>query len=266
MERESDADDEERQQGPHVGRAQPAAHPPDEDEENGREDARGRLGEQGEGEGCQRRGVEQGRPFERRGGFRTPPPLLRHLPGLSRGESVSPREPGVRREEDQNEGESVLALRHPGHGLHADGVQRESRRGEPGGGEGEAPKKSPEKERGGAVEQDVDEVIPERVKAPEPLLDPVGREDERVVLLVGRRVGPDPRQPRQAVQRRVLGDVGGVVPDEPGTENRQVRGDERDENRCGQDRADLLLHVADSRPCAGNPLTGSGARAAVSTA
>ena len=87
-------------------------------------------------------------------------------------------------------------------------MKRERRRGDPGAPQAEPDEEPPEEQRRSGVEEDVYEVIPERAKAPEALLDPVGREDERVVLLVRPRLGPDPREPRGSVEGRVLGDVG----------------------------------------------------------
>ncbi len=263
----SHADEEERQERPRVPPADPAVPPPDDDEEDGGKDARGRLGEEGQREGDEACSEEEGRPLMERGPperrpllFRLPFPRCRRSRGRLRGRflrlaGVSPGEERVGCEEREDEGEGVLPLRDPGDGLHADGVQREGRGGKPGAGEGEAPEEPPEKQRTDPMEEDVDDVVSEGVEPPDSLLDPVGREDERVVLLVRPRVGPDPREAPGTVQRPVLGDVGRVVPDEPGCEDRQVGGDDREEERGSEGRAGFLLHVSNSAPRAGCPHT-----------
>ena len=169
---------------PHVGPAQPAPLPPQDDEEHGGENARRRLREEGEREEHERRGAERARAAGCDGAAGSPfasrfTPRRRRAPRRRRQDS------GVRGEQRQNERQRVLSLGHPGDRLHAHGVQREGRRGEPRAGQPEAAQEPPEEQRGGGVEQDVDEVVAERVQPPEALLDPERREDERVVLLVG---------------------------------------------------------------------------------
>ena len=149
----------------------------------------------------------------------------------------------MRRQEREDERERVLPLGHPRDRLDADGMERERGRGEPRARERQPTQEAPEEERCARMEEDVDEVVAEGVEPPEELLDPERREDERVVLLVRVRVGPDRREPREAVERLVLGDVGRVVPDEAGAEGRDVGHDDRGHEEEAQGRRGLPLHA-----------------------
>jgi hypothetical protein len=82
------------------------------------------------------------------------------------------------------------------------------------------------------VLQDVDEVIAGHGVAPEPVLDPEGRVQERVVLLGGAEVRPDPREPAQRTKIRPR-QVRVVVP----LELARGRGQVGEEDR-GQESAD----------------------------
>src|SRR5207302_9830305 len=90
----------------------------------------------------------------------------------------------------------------------------------------------PDEDRVGGVQEHVDEVVAEGVETPEMVIQPEAREGERVVLRDGARFEPDAPEPVEAPQRRVGGDVGIVVPDEPGAEGGKVRRD--DEESEGQ--------------------------------
>jgi hypothetical protein len=147
----------------------------------------------------------------------------------------------VDREERKEERERVLALGDPGDGLDAQGVQGEQGGGEPRARQAEADEEPPQEQGRARMEEDVDEVIAERLQGPEVLLDPERGEDHRVVLLVGLRLGPDEPQPFNPVESPVLREVGVVVPDEAGLEGRQIRGDDR--RHEGQSEQPLRPHM-----------------------
>ncbi len=223
VERERRADGEERDERPDVGRGDPPLPPPEQNEKDGRDDARGRLGEEGEREGGERSGVERRRAAVPRD-LDPRLPLLRRL-GRGRAR-VAGGEKGVHREKREKERQRVLPLGDPGDRFHAHRMEGEEGCREPGCREAESTQKRPEKQSRTGVEEDVDEVVPERTQAPEVLLEPERREDERVVLLARLRLGPDQGERVRPVERRVLGQVGVVVPDETRLKRRQVGRDD----------------------------------------
>jgi len=70
-------------------------------------------------------------------------------------------------------------------------MHREDRGTEPGDWHGEEPQQPPEEHTAGGMQEHVHGVIAGRGQAPELVLEPVGRVDERVVLRRGPRFQPD---------------------------------------------------------------------------
>ena len=100
-------------------------------------------------------------------------------------------------------------------------MKRERGGREPRAAQPQAREQPPEQERRAGVQQHVDEVVSERVEAPEAFLDPERREHHGVELLVRPGLRPDEAEAVEAVQRAVRGEIGVVVPDEARGERRQ---------------------------------------------
>ncbi len=86
------------------------------------------------------------------------------------------------------------------------------------------------------MKREIDQVIAERVEAPELILAPERREDRRGVHGGGPELEPDVEQTRGALEMRVSGHVAVVVPDVAGVHARSVSGQgEGDEDERRQD-------------------------------
>ncbi len=138
---------------------------------------------------------------------------------------------GEHRGGEEHSRQRVLQLGDPGDRLDVDGVQGEHGRGQQRPLDLQRPEDREEQQRRGEVERDVDEVVPERVVAPEPVLDPEGGVGERVVLLGRPELEPDSPEPVERLQLRTR-HVRGVVPEPlavPGRSIREERHDQQDQ-------------------------------------
>ena len=155
-----------------------------------------------------------------------------------------------RRRQVEDQRQRVLLLRDPGDRLHADRVDGKKQPGNAGPRDIEAPEDQYQQACRGGVLQNIGEMIAERCVAPQPVLDPERGVKQRVVLLGGMGVGPDPPQSRAGLQLGP-GDMGAVIPDQPSVEGRPVacKRQPQDQRRsppiagaCGWRRA-LALHL-----------------------
>ena len=220
VQRERRSDQEERRQRPDVDPPDAAVLPPRDHQQHRRQQARRRLGEQREREG------REGRDVDRTG----PSPPRRRLAAAAGLAPLALGEAGIavgqkreHRGQRQHHRQRVLALGHPRNRLDAHRVKRKQRGRRPRPGKPEAAQQRGEQQRRRRMKQHVHEVEAERMQPPQLLLQPEGGEDERVVLLVGLRLGPDELEGIRPVEHPVLGQVGVVVPHEAGPECRQVR-------------------------------------------
>jgi len=94
-----------------------------------------------------------------------------------------------------------------------DRVEGEDQSGEPGAPQPQLAENEPQEQGVASVEQHVVQVVPEWRQAPQLILDPEGRVDQRVVLRNGPDLAPDPSQSRNRPQGQVVGHVIVVVPD-----------------------------------------------------
>jgi hypothetical protein len=72
------------------------------------------------------------------------------------------------------------------------------------------------------VQEQIRNVISDRLQAPQVIFDPEAAVNERVILRCGTRIEPDFRKAPRGRQRRILGDVRVVVPDKPGAKRGQI--------------------------------------------
>ena len=107
-------------------------------------------------------------------------------------------------------------------------MQREHERGEPCARHGKPSQNQPDQPRGARVQNDVHQVVAERVIAPEPVEDPERRVSDRVVLLCGADLEPDAPQAVQRSQIRSR-DVRVVVPEQSAVPRWRVGDERRDE-------------------------------------
>ena len=149
------------------------------------------------------------------------------------------------REQCEERRQDVLALRHPDHRLYLQGMQPKQgschtchpRRGAEHQGERKDQRRVP------GVQQHVRSVVGGRRLAPEPILDPVGGEDERVIREVLRHFGrrPDLLQAGRGPNGVVADYVDVIVPvDEAVAQCRHVRrGDSSSKRERSQQRAQV---------------------------
>ena len=138
-----------------------------------------------------------------------PPPPARVL-------EADPRE---QREEEEQSRLDVLQLRHPCDGLHMDGMQGEDRPGKPGAPDPELAQQ-PDQEQGvGGMEHNVELVIRNGIKAPEPALDPESRGRQGIVE---NSAAPERLQPSRLGHERVFAEVFVVIPEKVSSNRRQI--------------------------------------------
>jgi hypothetical protein len=101
-------------------------------------------------------------------------------------------------------------------------MQRKDRRRKPCAGDPQPLQQPPKKDRVHPVQQDIDKVIAQRRQAPERVLEPEGRIDEREIL--GGRIEGEPDAPQSigGGQQPVLGYINIVIPDVAGMPRRHV--------------------------------------------
>ena len=109
----------------------------------------------------------------------------------------------------------VLAFRDPGHGFHLHRVERKDRCGPPRPLDLQPPQHPPKQDRIQRMEQDVDEVIAERLQLPEVVFRPEAGKGQRIILEGGPWFGPDLSQAVDRSECLVLRDVVVIIPDEP---------------------------------------------------
>ena len=102
---------------------------------------------------------------------------------------------GERRGEIQHAGQRVLELGDPRDRLDVHGVEREQEPASTAPGTASRAQQEGQEKRRQRVETDIDEVIAERVLAPESMEQPERRVDDRVVLLRRADLEPDSAQP-----------------------------------------------------------------------
>ncbi len=136
------------------------------------------------------------------------PPIERHSPRLVELE-IGQHGPQV-----EHGREGVLLLRDPGHRFGLDRMQGEDGGRQIGPGNRQPPQDQGHQKGGRRVQQNIHQVIAERGVAPQPVLDPEGTVQHRVILQRGAHVEPDPPQsiPGSQVGQ---GDVLVVVPKNP---------------------------------------------------
>jgi hypothetical protein len=133
--------------------------------------------------------------------------------------------------EIENGRKGVFLLRDPGHGLNGDGMQREQQCGEPHAGDPEASQDGSDEAGRGRVQEDVDQMIAGRPVAPQAVLDPECRVQQRIVLLGSADVGPDARKTGHGLKFGLCDVPGFVVPDEIGRERGKVCDEGGEENQ-----------------------------------
>ena len=154
-------------------------------------------------------------------------------------------EPGAEHEGGRHQ---LRAADHAGHRLGMDRVRCEQDAGRQGGarGEPESGRQRHHQRRADRVQEDVDEMIPERVEAAEPVIERVAGDDEGPIEIAARREvlpvvgGEDPQSTTVTGHQRIANDDVDVVEDEPMMKRVGVaaRGEEhRHEQRMG--RAEL---------------------------
>src|SRR3989338_3258102 len=102
-----------------------------------------------------------------------------------------------------------------------DGMDSEKERDEKSAGQLQANQDAEQDESVCRMEQDVNEVIPERIRAPETMLDPKRCADQWIELMFS-CLEPDGHQPAGVVHGGVVRDIGPVVPDEIAEEGRHI--------------------------------------------
>jgi hypothetical protein len=109
-------------------------------------------------------------------------------------------------------------------------MEREDRGRQPRAWDGESAQDEADEERRQGMEEDRDEVVPKRRVAPEPMLQPEGGVDDRVVLLGRARLEPDAAE---AVERTEggRGEVLLVVPEQSAVPGGVVGGERDDDER-----------------------------------
>ena len=113
-------------------------------------------------------------------------------------------------------------------------MEREHRRRHPRPGDREPGEGEPDEPSVQRVERDVHEMVAEGARAPEMILEPVGRLGEGIVL--GRPGGLEPygAEPAEGSQQPIFRYQGLVVPDEAAAEDRKIG--ERGDHRVAQER------------------------------
>ena len=149
-----------------------------------------------------------------------------------RGRAPAPVEPQIGQRCGEEEGTrlGVLQLRDPRHRLHVHRMKREHERREPRPWHREPAENQPEQECRERVQADVEQVIGERVAAGQPMERPERGVEQRVVLLCGARLGPDPRQAVDPAQLRPRY-VRVVIPQQAAVPRRLVGRDRDGEER-----------------------------------
>jgi hypothetical protein len=136
-------------------------------------------------------------------------------------------QPGQRGAEKENRGESVFLLADPGDRFDVDGMKGEDSRGEPRTGNREPAQQQSEETRGEGMQRQICQMVAERGIAPETVLDPEQRMQQRIILLGNAWFGPDAPQTGHRTQRG-RSQMGVVVPDEARPPDRLIGGQHGD--------------------------------------
>ena len=138
-------------------------------------------------------------------------------------------QPGQEARQAERQGQGVLALGDPGHGLDRHRVQRKEHARQPCAGDFQPPQHPPEQHRARRVQQHVQDVVAGRIQSPQAPLEPeqAGRQRHVVHLLSGE---PETAEAVGGADERVVGQEDAVVPHEPGAEDGRVG-----EQRRGED-------------------------------
>ena len=146
-------------------------------------------------------------------------------------------EEGPEREEIQRERERILAFGDPGRRERRHRMHREERRAQPRAGNAQLPQDPPQQHGGAGVQQDVHDVVPDRVHSPRLPFRPEHGRGEREVIL---RFGGQPKvvQAVRVLDQRVVNEEAVVVPHEAAAQRRHV-GRQRDRHD-GQSQGDRL--------------------------
>ena len=78
------------------------------------------------------------------------------------------------------------------------------------------------------MQQQIDQVVTERLLRPESVFQPESRMDERVVLRDRRWLEPDPPDASQSGKGGIVLDIGIIIPDEARPQRRDVRNHSHD--------------------------------------
>ena len=127
----------------------------------------------------------------------------------------------------EHAGKGVLQLRDPGHRLHLHRMQGEDGRRQVRPGDRQPPQDQGHHQGRQGVQPNVHQVVAERRVAPQLVLDPEGAVQQRVILLRGPEVEPDPVQSLPGTQFGA-GYVRLVVPDESALPGRLINQEHRD--------------------------------------
>ena len=101
-------------------------------------------------------------------------------------------------------------------------------------GDCESSQNGPEKKGVAGMKKHIDKVIPQRAEVPQVVFKPKGREDHGIVLNRCTWFKPDPFQPLEIGQNRVVGHIDIVVPDVPPRKGREIRSQREEGNKCGR--------------------------------
>src|SRR5207237_983078 len=96
------------------------------------------------------------------------------------------------RREKEHTRERVFEFRHPGDRFHFDRVQSKNSSGKPSSGHLQLSENFDQEKSPTNVKKDVDQMIIKRRIAPNSVLDPKNRVDQRIVLVRESDIGPDP--------------------------------------------------------------------------
>ena len=113
-------------------------------------------------------------------------------------------------------------------------MHREQRRAQPRARHAQFREQPPQQERGDRMQEDVFQMVAERILSVELMVKPEAGVRDRIILLRRARFEPDAAQASQRAQGQIGGHIDIVVPDEPGAQDREInQTDQQQERQAG---------------------------------